>query len=203
MSDERNELYFRLSFCKLLSSHPPALANLFFGHTENGTQVNNKSQQHQEFKHKSMRDAVDGFIKDLNSGLPSISLSQLDSSGMTSFLYTDIKFRLDVPIGIANNVIIQTWYEDNKKAMEISTLVAKFNASLQRIGAGGRLTFRHMNGKYVFSLTKHMDPELFCKNSFRHGIEYFVEMSIKLHNIINPADVRTLEKVRLTNCVAI
>ena len=203
MSDERNELYFRLSFCKLLSSHPPALANLFFGHTENGTQVNNKSQQHQEFKHKSMRDAVDGFIKDLNSGLPSISLSQLDSSGMTSFLYTDIKFRLDVPIGIANNVIIQTWYEDNKKAMEISTLVAKFNASLQRIGAGGRLTFRHMNGKYVFSLTKHVDPELFCKNSFRHGIEYFVEMSIKLHNIINPADVRTLEKVRLTNCVAI
>lgn len=192
-----------MSFCKLLSSHPPVLENLFFGHTENGTQVNNKSQQHREVKYKSIRDAVDGFIRDLNSGLPSISLSQLDSSGMTSFLYTDIKFRLDVPIGIANNVIIQTWYEDNKRAMEISTLVAKFNASLQRIGVGGRLTFRNMNGKYVFSLTKQMDPELFCKNSFRHGIEYFVEMSIKLHNIINPADVRTLEKVRLTNSVAV
>ncbi len=179
------------------------MANIYFGHTEHGTKVNNKPQQHPELKYKSLRDTVDGFIKDLNSGLPSKSLSQLDSSGMTSFLYTDLKFRLDVPIGITDNVIIQTWYDDNKRATEISTLVAKFNASLQRIGVGGRLTCRKMNGKYVFSLTKQVDPELFCKNSFRHGIEYFVEMSIKLHNIINPADVRTLEKVRLTNSVAI
>ena len=111
----RDELYFRLSFCKLLSSHPPVLENLFFGHTENGTQVNNKSQQHREVKYKSIRDAVDGFIRDLNSGLPSISLSQLDSSRMKSFIYTIIKFCLDVPIGIlANNVIIQTWYKNNK-----------------------------------------------------------------------------------------
>jgi hypothetical protein len=202
VSGEKNELTFNCLSVNL-TSHPPVLANLIFGHTENGTQVNNKPQQHREVKYKSLRDAVDGFIKDLNSGLPSISLSQLDSSGMTSFLYTDIKFRLDVPIGIANNVIIQTWYEDNKRASEISTLVAKFNASLQRIGVGGRLTFRNLNGKYAFSLTKQVDPELFCKNSFRHGIEYFVEMSIKLHNIINPADVRTLGKVRLTNSVAI
>jgi hypothetical protein len=146
---------------------------------------------------------VDGFINDLNAGLPSISLSQLDNSGMASFLYTDLKFYLNVPGGIANDVIIQTWYEDNERATEISTLVARFNTSLQKIGVGGRLTFRKMNDKYAFSLTKTVDPELFCKNIFRHGIENFVEMSIKLHNIINTDDVKRLEKVRLTNSVAL
>jgi hypothetical protein len=170
-------------------------------HTENGTRVNHTHKQ--PLMYESLRDAVDGFIEDLNSGSPSISVSQLDSSGMTSFLYTDFKFRLDVPSGISNNIIIQTWYEDNRKAFEISALVAKFNTSLRRTGVGGRLTFRKMNGKYVFSLTKQVQPEQFCKNSFRHGIEYFIEMSIKLHNIINVDDVRPLEKVRLTNSVAV
>lgn len=122
---------------------------------------------------------------------------------MASFLYTDLKFHLNVPGGIANDVIIQTWYEDNERATEISTLVARFNTSLQKIGVGGRLTFRKMNHKYAFSLTKTVDPELFCKNIFRHGIENFVEMSIKLHNIINTDDVKRLEKVRLTNSVAL
>jgi hypothetical protein len=156
----------------------------------------------QDAKYESLRDAVDGFIEDLNAGLPSINISQLDSSGVTSFLYTDFKFRLDVPIGISNNIIIQTWFEDNRKAFEISNLVSKFNTSLQRTGVGGRLTFRKMKGRYVFSLTKQLQPEQFCRNLFRHGIEYFVEMTIKLHNIIHADDVRPLEKVRLTNGVA-
>lgn len=194
---------FHLSFYKLHVISPSSIWINFFCHTENGTQDSIKPQLNREVKYKSLRDAVDGFINDLNAGLPSISLSQLDSLGMTSFLYTDLKFRLDVPGGIANNVIIQTWYEDNKRATEISSLVVRFNTSLQKIGVGGRLTFRKINGKYVFSLTKKVDPELFCKSSFRHGIEYFVEMSIKLHNIINTDDVKTLEKVRLTNSVAI
>jgi len=170
---------------------------------QNGTQVSIQPQLNREVKYKSLRDAVDDFINDLNAGLPSISLSQLDSSGMASFLYADLRFHLHVPGGIANGVIIQTWYEDNERATDISTLVAKFNTSLQKIGVDGRLTFRKMNGKHAFSLTKTVDPELFCKNIFRHSIENFVEMSIKVHNIINTDDVKRLEKVRLTNSVAI
>lgn len=170
---------------------------------QNAAKAHNKHQQPREVKYKSIRDAVDGFIHDLNSGLPSISISKLDSYGMTSFVYTGIKFRLDVPNTLANNVIIQTWFEHCKRTMEITTLVVKFNASLQKTGGGGRLTFRKMNGKYVFTFTKKVDLALFEKNSFRYGIEYFVEMSIKLHNIIHPADFRKLEKVKLTNSVAV
>ena len=51
-------------------------------------------------------------------------------------------------------------------------------------------------------LTKKMDLEKFSKTELRHGIEYFMEMSIKLHNIINTTDVRRVDKIRLTNSIA-
>ena len=154
-----------------------------------------------------LRHAVNGFIHDLNSGLPTITISQLDSTGTTTFLYSQLKYRLDVPNALSNNIIIQTWYEQsNKQAVvmgnSISTLIIKFNTSLQKTGINGRLTFRNVNGKYVFSLTKNYDLS-FDKTTFRHGIEYFVEMSIKLYNIINPTDARTIDKVRLTNSVSV
>jgi hypothetical protein len=154
-----------------------------------------------------LRHAVNGFIHDLNSGLPTITISQLDSTGTTTFLYSQLKYRLDVPNALSNNIIIQTWYEQsNKQAVvmgnSISTLIIKFNTSLQKTGINGRLTFRNVNGKYVFSLTKNYDMS-FDKTTFRHGIEYFVEMSIKLYNIINPSDARPIEKVRLTNSVTV
>mmetsp|Transcript_24504 Transcript_24504/g.43959 ORF Transcript_24504/g.43959 Transcript_24504/m.43959 type:complete len:632 (+) Transcript_24504:45-1940(+) len=159
-------------------------------------------QQSREAKYKSLREAVDNFIKDLNSGSPAVTIAQLDSSGTTSFSYLGLKFRLDVPEGVSDNIIVQTWYEHSKKAAGISGRVVQFNASLQKIGLGGRLTFRNMNRKHAFMLTKKMDPEKFSKTELRHGIEYFMEMSIKLHNIINTTDVRRVDKIRLTNSIA-
>ena len=179
------------------------------------TQYNPSPPQHLQQHHDpsvrcevmKLRHAVNGFIHDLNSGLPTITISQLDSTGTTTFLYSQLKYRLDVPNALSNNIIIQTWYEQsNKQAIvmgnSISTLISKFNTSLQKTGINGRLTFRNVNGKYVFSLTKNYDMS-FDKTTFRHGIEYFVEMSIKLYNIINPSDARPIEKVRLTNSVTV
>lgn len=179
-------------------------------------QPRNNPPQHQQQQHHrhhqpsvrcevmKLRDAVNGFIHDLNSGLPTITISQLDNTtGTTTFLYSQLKYRLDVPNALANNIIIQTWYDQSSKQAivignSITTLMSKFNASLQKTGVDGRLTFRNVNGKYVFSLTKSYEVS-FDKVTFRHGIEYFVEMSIKLYNIINPSDARTIEKVRLTH----
>lgn len=155
-----------------------------------------------EVKYRSLREAVDTFIEDLNSNSPSITITQLDNSGITSFSYLGLKFRLEVPVGVADNIILQTWYEHSKKAAGISGRVVQFNAALQKMGLGGKLTFRNMNGKYAFTLSKQMDPEKFSKTSLRHGIEYFMEMSIKLHNIINSTDLKKVDKVRLTNSVA-
>lgn len=185
-------------------------------------QPRNNPPQHQQQQHHrhhqpsvrcevmKLRDAVNGFIHNLNSGLPSIIISQLDSTGTTTFLYSQLTYRIDVPNALANNIIIQTWYEQSSKQAivignSISTLISKFNASLLKTGVDGRLTFRNVNGKYVFSLTKKCyDVILFDKTTFRHVLEYFVEMSIRLYNIINPSDAqKTIEKVRLTNSVTV
>jgi len=73
-------------------------------------------QQHQQHQHHDpsvrcevmkLRNAVNGFIHDLNSGLPTITISQLDSTGTTTFLYSQLKYRLDVPNALSNNIIIQ------------------------------------------------------------------------------------------------
>jgi len=158
--------------------------------------------QPREVKYKSLREAVDCFITDLNSGSPTVTIVPLDNSGITSFSYLGIKFRLEVPGGVSDNIIVQTWYEHSKKAAGISSYVVKFNAMFQKMGLGGKLTFRNMNRKYAFTLTQKMDPETFSKTNMRHCVEYFMEMSIKLHNIININDVRRVDKVRLTHSVA-
>eukprot|EP00571_Detonula_confervacea_P001980 CAMPEP_0172319808 /NCGR_PEP_ID=MMETSP1058-20130122/38775_1 /TAXON_ID=83371 /ORGANISM="Detonula confervacea, Strain CCMP 353" /LENGTH=593 /DNA_ID=CAMNT_0013034935 /DNA_START=111 /DNA_END=1892 /DNA_ORIENTATION=+ len=168
---------------------------------QNATQLPPKPQP-REPKYKSSIEAVDSFIRDLNSGSPAVTITQLDSSGSTIFSYRGLKFRLEVPDGVADNIMVHTRFEHNKKAAGISGRVVQFNAALQKMGLDGKLTYRNINGKNVFTLTKKMDLEKFSKTSLRHSIEYFLEMTIKLHNIINTTDVIKVVKVRLTNTVA-
>ena len=110
-----------------------------------------------EYKFSTLQEAVNTFIIELNSGStqPSVSINQLDNWGITSFTYLGLKFRLEVPTtGLAENILmIQTWYEQSKKVANISARVVQFNAALQKIGLGGKLTFRNMNGKYAFTLS--------------------------------------------------
>lgn len=150
----------------------------------------------------SLKEAIDAFVCDLNSGSPSISLSTLDSSGTTYGCYQGLEFRLEVPSGFSdNNLILQTWFEHSKRAAGINSRIVDWNKSLQQMGSGGKLTFRNLSGKYAFTLTKSIDvdkPNKIVFTSIRHSIEYFLEISIKIHNIINVTDVKSVEKIRLT-----
>lgn len=154
----------------------------------------------------SLREAVDSFIKDLTSShhtssSSSIDIPPLDSlDGSTSFSYIGLLFHLEVPNGVGSDkIMVQTWFNQHRKnSTQISSMVSQFNARLHKVDTGCRLTFRNMNGKYAFTLTKKADPGQFNKKGLRHGIEYFIEMSIKLHNLINPMDMKKVDRVRLT-----
>lgn len=174
---------------------------------------------HRETKYTSLREAVNGFIKDLNSNSPAVTICPLDSNtGITSFTYLGLKFFLEVPDCVDNDqIVVQTWFDHHHpnghsrgktassliSSKVVSSKVVSFNAALHKIGLGGcKLTYRNMmSGKHAFTLTKKMyAEEKFSKTTLRHGIEYFVEMSIKLHNIVHSADaMRVVDKVRLTN----
>lgn len=99
----------------------------------------------------SLKEAIDAFVCDLNSGSPSISLSTLDSSGTTYGCYQGLEFRLEVPSGFSdNNLILQTWFEHSKRAAGINSRIVDWNKSLQQMGSGGKLTFRNLSGKVRF-----------------------------------------------------
>jgi hypothetical protein len=127
----------------------------------------------------------------------------LDSSGNAHFTYNGLDFTLQVPEGLSSNVLVQTWFDHDRKAAGISARVVEWNRSLQEIGLGGKLTFRNIKGKFAFTLTREMKPEKFSKKELKHAIEYYLEMSIKLHNTINVSDQRKVDKVRLQDsCLA-
>lgn len=202
-------------------SAAPAASSKHQHHQQQSSHPTRGGGSNNEIKYKSLREAVDSFITDLNNshnGAPSTSLqqqkqpiitiNQLDNWGITSFSYLNLKFRLEVPTSsVADNILLQTWYDqtDKKKKLppSISGKVVQFNASLQKLGLqNNKLTFRSMNNKYAFTMnTQVKDPTKFSKMELRHGMEYFIEMSIKLHNIMFCYDVKTITqeggKVRL------
>jgi hypothetical protein len=185
------------------------LPSLQIAFHENPVSPNDSSQKHVvmeqqcQFKPLSLRNSVDMFIKELNTGSPNGIISRLDSSGNAHFTYNGLDFTLQVPEGLSSNVLVQTWFDHDRKAAGISARVVEWNRSLQEIGLGGKLTFRNIKGKFAFTLTREMKPEKFSKKELKHAIEYYLEMSIKLHNTINVSDQRKVDKVRLQDsCLA-
>lgn len=137
------------------------------------------------------------FIKELNSTFANSIINPLDSSGNASFTHKGLDYTLQVSEGLSHNVILQTWFDQDRKAAGISARIVEWNRSLQEVGIGGQLTFRNINGKFAFTLTREMKPENFFKRDLKHIIEYYLEISIKLHNVINVTNQKKVEKVRL------
>ncbi|KAL3805154.1 hypothetical protein HJC23_003382 [Cyclotella cryptica] len=163
---------------------------------KNATKHHSSSHPASKGSSKRLRDLIDDFINELNAGSPAISMSTLDNYGTTSFSYLGIKFKLEV--SEAKSFTVQTIFDQNKKAASISSRLVDWNKALQEVGLGGKLTFRNVNGKFTFTLSKNMEPEDFKPRVFRYSIEYFLEFAIKLHNIINIHDLKTVGKVRLS-----
>ena len=170
------------------------------GPSNESSQKHVVTSQQCHFKPFSLRNSVDMFIKELNAGSPNGIINRLDSSGNASFTYKGLNYTLQVPDGLCNNILIQTWFDQDRKAAGISARVVEWNRSLQEIGLGGKLTFRNIKGKFAFTLTREMKPEKFSKKDLKHAIEYYLEMSIKLHNTINVPDQKRVDKVRLQEC---
>lgn len=159
---------------------------------KNGTKHHSSQHQQPKASSKRLRESIDAFITELNSGSPSISMPNLDENGCTTFSYLGIKFKLD--ISETKSFTVLTSFDHNKRAACISARLVDWNKALQEIGLGGKLTFRFP----TFALSKSMDPEEFKPRVFRYSIEYFLEFAIKLHNILNVNDLKSVGKVRLS-----
>lgn len=148
----------------------------------------------------SLWQSVDNFINEINSASYNNIIihhdSDSDSGRKAFFTYTGLSFTLQVPCNEANNVIVQTLFEHDRKAASISARIVEWNRSFQENGIRGKLAFQKGDVKFVFSLT-YISTDRFSKTSFKHALEYYIEMSIKLHNAINVTDQKRIHKVRL------
>lgn len=158
---------------------------------------NVQTSQQCHFRPLSLRQSVDLFIEELNSASPNGIINCLDSSGKASFTYKGLDYIMQVPEGLSHLILLQTRFDQDRKAAGISARIVEWNRSFQEIGLGGKLTFRNVKGKFAFTLTMEMKPEKFCKRDLKHAMEYYLEMSIKLHNTINVTDQKKVDKVRL------
>jgi hypothetical protein len=156
-----------------------------------------QASQQSNVKPQSLQQSVNMFIKELDSASSNVIINRLDTSGKAVFTYNGLDYTLQVPEGLSHHILLQTWFDHERKAAGISARIVEWNRSLQEIGLGGKLTFRNIKGKFAFTLTLEMKPEKFCKKDLKHSMEYYLEMSIKLHNIINVTDQKKVDKVRL------
>ena len=144
----------------------------------------------------SLRRSVDNFIEEINSASYYNNITIHHDSRKAFFTYTGLDYTLQVPCNESNNVIIQTWFEHDRKAARIPARIVEWNRSLQENGIRGKLAFRKSDVKFAFTLT-FISTEKFSKTSLKHAMEYYLEMSINLHNAINVTDQKRVHKVRL------
>lgn len=62
---------------------------------------------------------------------------------------------------------------------------------------GSRVSYVKAGNKSVFTL-KGSEKEMIKCDVFQKTLEYFVEMSLKLHNLLHPAEAKSIDNVCLT-----
>jgi len=79
----------------------------------------------------------------------------------------------------------------------LSRKIDAWNKWLSNIKKASRVSHVMAGNKTVFSL-KGSEKDMVKCEEFQKTLEYFVEMSLKLHNILHPEEVKSIDNVCLT-----
>lgn len=79
----------------------------------------------------------------------------------------------------------------------LSRKIDAWNQWLAGIKRSSRVSHVMAGNKTVFSL-KGSDKDMMSCEVFQKTLEYFVEMSLKLHNLLHPSDHKSVANVCLT-----
>jgi hypothetical protein len=84
----------------------------------------------------------------------------------------------------------------------LSRKIDAWNRWLSDIKWASRVSHVIAGNKIVFSLKGNEKDMMKCE-TFQKTLEYFVEMSLKLHNILHPGETKDVNKVSLTSPVTV
>jgi hypothetical protein len=86
---------------------------------------------------------------------------------------------------------------DGKTQKKLSEKMDAWNAWLLKIGRTSRVSYVKAGKKTVFTL-KGDERDMSKCNVYQKTLEYFVTMSLKLHNLLHPMEAKVVENVSLT-----
>ncbi len=88
-------------------------------------------------------------------------------------------------------------FDGDADKYKLSEKIDAWNGWLSNIGRHSRVSFVKAGQKTVFTL-KGSERDMSGCDVFQKTLEYFVEMSLKLHNVLHPRETKKVENVTLT-----
>ena len=143
----------------------------------------------------SGRVLIDSYLREISSN-SKLNVS-LDGMGICSFSYRRITFVIEVPITPHAGFMVYSSFDGEADKHKLSERVGAWNDWLSKIGRHSSVAHIRAGRKTVFSL-KAGERDMVKSEVFQKTLEYFVEMSLKLHNLLHPLETKAVENVCLT-----
>lgn len=143
----------------------------------------------------SGRVLVDSYLREISSK-SKLSVS-LDGMGICAFSYRRTTFVIEVPITAHAGFMVYSSFDTASSKAKLSGKMAAWNDWLANIGRSSRVSHVRAGQKTVFTL-KGSEGDMSTCDVFQKTLEYFVEMSLKLHNLLHPTSTKVVANVCLT-----
>lgn len=143
----------------------------------------------------SGRVLIDSYLREISSK-SKLSVS-LDGMGICAFSYRRITFVIEVPITPHAGFMVYSSFDGEADGNKLEGKIEAWNRWLGTIGRHSRVSYLRTGQKTVFTL-KGNEGDMSRCDVFQKTLEYFVEMSLKLHNLLHPKETKVVENVCLT-----
>ena len=104
---------------------------------------------------------------------------------------------IEVPITPHAGFMVYSSFDGEADKYKLAEKMDAWNGWLKSIGRASKVNFVRAGAKTVFTL-KGSEKDMSTCDVFQKALEYFVEMSLKLHNLLHPGEVKVVENVCLT-----
>jgi len=148
----------------------------------------------------SNRVLVDSYLRNISSK-SKLSVS-LDGTGICAFSYRRTTFVIEVPITPHAGFMVYSSFgsqhgSGGANTNKLTDKMVAWNKWLSNIGRHSRVSYVMAGQKTVFTLKGSERDRMTC-DVFQKTLEYFVTMSLKLHNLLHPMETKVVDNVCLT-----
>lgn len=149
----------------------------------------------------SNRVLIDSYLREISSK-SKLSVS-LDGTGICAFSYRRTTFVVEVPITPGAGFMVYSSFDSQRQhggndgGVALADKMVAWNKWLSNIGRHSRVSYVVAGRKTVFTL-KGGERDMMTCDVFQKTLEYFVTMSLKLHNFLHPTETKVVDNVSLT-----